>query len=124
DGSWIRTGPYALGRPVPFQSYMPVLKFMPALELVQGGSKSSEDPGDPLLQYLSLSPSAALDARQVNQYVLTYSARCLDESVDMELFIRVIEVLRLECRKKCFKIPFSGVAEERSFVCEFPVISG
>nr|XP_028574412.1 cadherin-related family member 4 [Podarcis muralis] len=52
----------------------------------------------PDIYEVSLSPSAALDARRVNQYVLTFSASCpSDTPVEVKLFIRVIAADRLEC---------------------------
>ncbi|XP_062977642.1 cadherin-related family member 4 [Elgaria multicarinata webbii] len=49
---------------------------------------------------VSLSPSAALDAKQVNQYTLTYTAHCGTEVAMSELFIHVIPADRLECSRR------------------------
>nr|XP_016847054.1 PREDICTED: cadherin-related family member 4 isoform X2 [Anolis carolinensis] len=51
----------------------------------------------PSIYQVSLSPSAALDAKQVNQYVLTYSAQCATEFDEYLLFIKVIPAKKLEC---------------------------
>ncbi|XP_034961817.1 cadherin-related family member 4 isoform X2 [Zootoca vivipara] len=52
----------------------------------------------PDIYEVSLSSSAALDARVVNQYVLTFSASCPSGTpVEVKLFIRVIAADRLEC---------------------------
>ncbi|XP_063148937.1 cadherin-related family member 4 [Candoia aspera] len=46
---------------------------------------------------VSLSPSAALDARQVNLYALTFTAHCGGDPKDAQLFVRVIEAKRAVC---------------------------
>ncbi|KAH0629961.1 hypothetical protein JD844_012462 [Phrynosoma platyrhinos] len=49
---------------------------------------------------VSLGPSAALDAKQVSLYVLTYSAHCAGESDEFQLFIRVTPADKLECSSR------------------------
>ncbi|KAJ7316632.1 hypothetical protein JRQ81_002794 [Phrynocephalus forsythii] len=49
---------------------------------------------------VSLSSSAALDARKVNQYILAYSVRCADESTEVQLFVQVIAADKLECSSR------------------------
>ncbi|XP_070594896.1 cadherin-related family member 4 isoform X2 [Erythrolamprus reginae] len=44
-----------------------------------------------------LSPSAALDARVVNLYTLTFSATCTEGPKEAKLFVRVMETKRLLC---------------------------
>ncbi|XP_025022546.1 cadherin-related family member 4 [Python bivittatus] len=46
---------------------------------------------------VSLSPSAALDARLVNLYALTFTAHCARNRTDAQLFVRVIEANRSMC---------------------------
>uniref|UniRef100_A0A6J0TD27 Cadherin-related family member 4 isoform X1 n=1 Tax=Pogona vitticeps TaxID=103695 RepID=A0A6J0TD27_9SAUR len=49
---------------------------------------------------VSLSSSAALDAREVNQYALTYSVRCADKSREVQLFVKVTAADKLECSSR------------------------
>ncbi|XP_058028707.1 cadherin-related family member 4 isoform X3 [Ahaetulla prasina] len=46
-----------------------------------------------------LSPSAALDARVVNLYALTFTANCTGETKDAQLFVQVNETKRLVCNE-------------------------
>ncbi|KAM3848233.1 cadherin-related family member 4 [Vipera latastei] len=46
---------------------------------------------------LRLSPSAALDARVVNLYALTFTANCGGKTKDAQLFVQVNEAKRLVC---------------------------
>ncbi|KAG8128385.1 hypothetical protein E2320_015235 [Naja naja] len=46
-----------------------------------------------------LSPSAALDARVVNLYALTFTANCRGETKDGQLFVQVNETRRLVCNE-------------------------
>ncbi|XP_039189989.1 cadherin-related family member 4 [Crotalus tigris] len=48
---------------------------------------------------LRLSPSAALDARVVNLYALTFTANCGGRTQDAQLFVQVNEAKRLMCNK-------------------------
>lgn len=46
---------------------------------------------------MRLNPSAALDARVVNLYVLMFTANCTGERKDAQLFVQVNETKRLVC---------------------------
>ncbi|XP_067321642.1 cadherin-related family member 4 [Anolis sagrei] len=66
----------------------------------------------PSIYQVNLSPSAALDAKQVNQYVLTYSAECGTESDVSTLFIKVTPAKKLECNTPPADIDLLQVPED------------
>ncbi|XP_026529024.1 cadherin-related family member 4 [Notechis scutatus] len=68
------------------KSVTPVSSFFNFLNILSAGNYQ-----------VSLSPSAALDARVVNLYALTFTANCRGETEDAQLFVQVNETRRLVC---------------------------